>query len=71
METVYRRCCGIDVHKKRLTVHVLPVQGEVGAKPLEREFWRRRDVDVHELPLEQYAGILARYAGIELAEASA
>jgi DNA-binding SARP family transcriptional activator len=40
-------------------------------KPLEREFWRRRDVEVHELPLEQYAGILARYAGIELAEAPA
>jgi DNA-binding SARP family transcriptional activator len=38
--------------------------------PLEREFWRRRDVEVHELPLEQYAGILARYAGIELAEAA-
>ena len=38
MDTVYRRCCGIDVHKKRLTVHVLPVQGEVGVKPLEREF---------------------------------
>jgi DNA-binding SARP family transcriptional activator len=37
--------------------------------PLEREFWRRRDVEVHELPLEQYAGILARYAGIDLAEA--
>jgi DNA-binding SARP family transcriptional activator len=34
--------------------------------PLEREFWRRRDVEVHELPLEQYAGILARYAGIEV-----
>jgi DNA-binding SARP family transcriptional activator len=39
-------------------------------KPLEREFWRRRDVEVHEIPLEQYAGILARYAGIELLEAS-
>ncbi|MDX6400612.1 MAG: hypothetical protein QOF27_1218 [Gaiellaceae bacterium] len=39
--------------------------------PLEREFWRRRDVEVRELPLEQYAGILARYAGIELAEATA
>jgi hypothetical protein len=37
-------------------------------KPLEREFWKRRDVDVHELPLEQYAGILARHAGLELAE---
>ena len=39
--------------------------------PLEREFWRRRDVEVHELPLEQYAGILARYAGIVLAETTA
>lgn len=39
--------------------------------PLEREFWRRRDVEVHELPLEQYAGILARYAGIDLVEATA
>ena len=35
-------------------------------KPLEREFWRRRDVEVHELALDQYAGILARYAGVEL-----
>jgi DNA-binding SARP family transcriptional activator len=39
--------------------------------PLEREFWRRRDVEVHELPLEQYAGILARYAGIQLVETTA
>ena len=39
-------------------------------KPLEREFWRRRDVEVHEIPLEQYAGILARYAGVELLEPS-
>jgi DNA-binding SARP family transcriptional activator len=40
-------------------------------KPLEREFWRRRDVEVHELPLDQYVGILARYAGIDMAEAPA
>ena len=39
--------------------------------PLEREFWRRRDVEVHELPLEQYTAVLARYAGIELLEAPA
>ena len=37
METVRRRCCGIDVHKKQLTVHVLPGEGEA-AKPVEREF---------------------------------
>ncbi len=32
------------------------------AQPLEREFWRRRDVDVHELPLERYVETLAAYA---------
>jgi DNA-binding SARP family transcriptional activator len=29
--------------------------------PLEREFWRRRDVEVLQAPLEQYADALARY----------
>ena len=38
MEAVPRRCCGIDVHKKKLTVHVLPPQGQSQGKPLEREF---------------------------------
>lgn len=38
METAQRRCCGIDVHKQKLMVHVLPPQGQVGMKPLEREF---------------------------------
>jgi DNA-binding SARP family transcriptional activator len=33
-------------------------------KPLEREFWRRRDVDVHELPLDRYIETLARYAAV-------
>jgi transposase len=37
METARRRCCGIDVHKKQLMVHVLPGEG-AGAKPVEREF---------------------------------
>jgi DNA-binding SARP family transcriptional activator/class 3 adenylate cyclase len=32
---------------------------------LEREFWRRRDVDVLDLPLEDYATALARYVGLE------
>jgi len=31
------------------------------AKPLEREFWRRRDVDVLELSFEQYTETLSRY----------
>jgi len=34
------------------------------AKALEREFWRRRDVDVHELQLEQYVETLAVHTGL-------
>src|SRR5205814_637754 len=34
-------------------------------RPLEREFWRRRDVDVYELPLEEYVEGLAQHAGLE------
>lgn len=37
--------------------------------PIEREFWRRRDVDVLEIPLERYVTALAQQAGLELAEA--
>jgi transposase len=38
MSTSYRRCCGIDVHKKSVTVHVRPPQGQAEVKPVEREF---------------------------------
>jgi DNA-binding SARP family transcriptional activator len=38
------------------------------AMPLEREFWRHRDVEVHELALEEYVEILAGYAGLDSAE---
>jgi len=38
MSTAYRRCCGMDVHKKSVTVHVLPPQGQTEGKALEREF---------------------------------
>jgi transposase len=38
MPTSYRRCCGIDVHKKSIQVHVLPPQGQSQIKPLEREY---------------------------------
>ena len=41
------------------------------AKPLEREFWRRRDVEVQELPLERYVETLAGYAGVVPAGAPA
>jgi DNA-binding SARP family transcriptional activator len=34
------------------------------AKPLEREFWRARDVDLLEAPLDEYASGLARYLGL-------
>jgi hypothetical protein len=34
------------------------------AKPLEREFWRRRDVEVLELPMESYVETLGGFAGL-------
>jgi len=53
-----------------LSYHSWAVQPE--PKPLEREFWHRRDVDVLELPFEQYAEILGRYlAAAEPAETRA
>jgi len=39
--------------------------------PIEREFWRRRDVDVLEIPLERYVEALGREAGLEVIGASA
>jgi hypothetical protein len=38
----------------------------VAAAPrlLEREFWRRRDVDLVEAPLEEYVEALARHCGV-------
>jgi DNA-binding SARP family transcriptional activator len=41
------------------------------AQPLEREFWRRRDVDVLELPLDRYIETLSGYAGLAAMEISA
>jgi DNA-binding SARP family transcriptional activator len=38
------------------------------AKPLEREFWRRRDVDVLEISFEECVAALAGYAGVDLGE---
>jgi DNA-binding SARP family transcriptional activator len=37
------------------------------AKALEREFWRRRDVDVVESPLEDYVELLGRYVALSAA----
>jgi DNA-binding SARP family transcriptional activator len=52
-----------------LSYHSWAVQPE--PKPLEREFWHRRDVDVLELPFEQYADALSRYLTAQPAAASA
>jgi DNA-binding SARP family transcriptional activator len=41
------------------------------AHDLEREFWRRRDVDVHDMALDRYIETLAGYAGLANAEAVA
>lgn len=38
MSPAYRRCCGIDVHKKTVMVHVLPPQGQPEGKAFERQF---------------------------------
>jgi DNA-binding SARP family transcriptional activator len=43
----------------RLSYRSWAVQAE--AKPLEREFWRRLDVDVLELPLDEYVERLGRH----------
>jgi DNA-binding SARP family transcriptional activator len=35
------------------------------ARPLERQFWRARDVDLLEHPLDEYVDALRRYVGVE------
>jgi len=52
-----------------LSYHSWAVQPE--PKPLERQFWHRRDVDVLELPFEQYAEVLGRHLGVHSVEAGA
>jgi transposase len=37
METVYRRCCGIDVHKESVEVCVLPAVGQAG-EPIRKRY---------------------------------
>ncbi len=37
MSKVYRRCCGMDVHKETVVVHVLPPDGEEGP-PIRKTF---------------------------------
>jgi hypothetical protein len=52
-----------------LSYHSWAVQPE--PKLLEREFWHRRDVDVFELPFEQYAEILSGYVSSKPVRTSA
>jgi SIR2-like protein len=35
------------------------------ARPLERQFWRSRDIDLLEQPLDEYVESLGRYLGVE------
>ena len=35
-------------------------------KPLERQFWRARDIDLLEVPLEEYVAALGRYLELDL-----
>ena len=50
-----------------LSYHSWALQPE--PKALEREFWHRRDVDVVELPFDEYAGILGSYLAAQPAGA--
>jgi hypothetical protein len=43
--TGYRRCCGIDVHKKVVAVHVLPPDGAAGEDKYREFRTFRRDLD--------------------------
>ena len=52
-----------------LSYHSWAVQPE--PKPLEREFWRRRDVEVVELAFEEYAETLTRFVAAQPAGAGA
>ena len=36
MELVYRRCCGIDVHKESVELCILPAVGQTG-EPIRKE----------------------------------
>jgi DNA-binding SARP family transcriptional activator len=51
-----------------LSYHSWALQPE--PKALEREFWHRRDVDVVELPFEEYVGILGSYLAAQPAGAT-
>jgi hypothetical protein len=58
LRLVLARVWGSD----RVAYRSWAVQAE--AKPLERQFWRARDVDLLEAPLDEYTGALARHLGI-------
>ena len=48
----------------RRAARVPLVGGAAEARPLERQFWRTRDVDLLELPLDDYVDALGRYVGL-------
>ena len=52
-DPAYRRCCGIDVHKQTVTVHVLPAEGHRGADKLRVFRTFRRDLEKLRLWLQQ------------------
>jgi hypothetical protein len=59
LRLVLSRAVGADAHPYRSWAVVPHV------RTLERQFWRARDVDLLEQPLEEYVGALARYVGAE------
>jgi DNA-binding SARP family transcriptional activator len=61
---VLGRVCGRDEVRYRSWA-VLPE-----ARPLERQFWRARDIDLLEAPLDEYVDGLARHLGVPAGAAS-
>jgi hypothetical protein len=62
LRLVLDRICGGEPISYRSWA-VLPV-----ARPLELQFWRARDVDLLEQPLDVYVEALGRYVGVGTAE---
>ena len=67
-------CIEFGTLSKRVSLPITrcwPVPWTQPATHSERQFWRVRDVDLLEVPLDDYVGALGRYVGVATAEAPA
>src|SRR4051794_15196466 len=54
MEVLYRRCCGLDIHKDAVTACVLII-GEGGSRDVRKKEFRTFTADLHKLRLWLHA----------------